>query len=256
MKKQTVFLLLVTFVFSLACQLLFPPRNGAVIADCKDIVTAVYNTQPVDIPKHLTETGIKQGGEFDANEYFNVLTHVSMQEGYVLDYVYLTDFLGSNPVLYARPEEQTPYASVGDVPENVTLPDFHEYVIVDGVEQGYFEYVVMDIMAEQFYLYWHANYNDTQIVCNRDEVNAIISDINSADFGLELDLAKQTKARAMKNIEPIVNLTDTVAIVQVITFTKWGGFYRLTYSINRSFPHTIIDVKEENLVPYDCGVMF
>jgi len=60
----------------------------------------------------------------------------------------------------------------------------------------------------------------------------------------------------MRNIEPVVNLTDDSANVQVITFTKWGGFYRLTYSISRSFPHTIIDIKEENLVPYDCGVMF
>jgi hypothetical protein len=60
----------------------------------------------------------------------------------------------------------------------------------------------------------------------------------------------------MRNIEPVVNLTVDSANVQVITFTKWGGFYRLTYSISRSFPHKIIDVKEENLVPYDCGVMF
>ena len=38
--------------------------------------------------------------------------------------------------------------------------------MIEDVEQGYFEYVVMDIMANQFYLFWHANYNDTEIVCN------------------------------------------------------------------------------------------
>ena len=60
----------------------------------------------------------------------------------------------------------------------------------------------------------------------------------------------------MRNIESLVNLTDDSATVQVVIFTKWGGFYRLTYEISRSFPHTILDVKEENLVPYDCGIMF
>ena len=60
----------------------------------------------------------------------------------------------------------------------------------------------------------------------------------------------------MKNIEPVVQLTRDNATVEVISFTKWGGFYRRTYTINLSFPHTIIDVKEENLVPYDCGIMF
>jgi hypothetical protein len=49
------------------------------------------------------------------------------------------------------------------------------------VEQGYFEYVVMDIMSNQFYLSWHANYNDLEIVCNRGDVNDIVKDVSSGD---------------------------------------------------------------------------
>jgi hypothetical protein len=59
----------------------------------------------------------------------------------------------------------------------------------------------------------------------------------------------------MTNIEPTVTLTHDSAIVEVVIFTKWGGFFRRTYTISRSFPHTI-DMKEENLVPYECGIMF
>lgn len=256
MRNQRIFLLLVVFVSSLACQFLSPARPGTVITDCADIVAAVGDSQPGDIPQHLFDTGTKQGDEFVANQYFDVLTHLSMREGYILDYVYQNDSLGGYPLLYARPADQVPYASMADIPENTQLPDFHEYLQVEDVEQGYFEYVVLDIMANQFYLFWHANYNDTQIVCNRREVNDIISSVNSGDFGYKLDLAQQTKARTMRNIEPVVNLTGDVAKVQVITFTKWGGFYRWTYTISRSFPHTINDFKQENLVPYDCGVMF
>jgi hypothetical protein len=202
------------------------------------------------------DTGIKTGDEFDANDYFSVLSHVSIQDGYVLDYVYPIDFLGSSPVLYARPEDQPAFSSLEEIPENMELPDFREHIVVDDTEQGYFEYVAMDIMASQFYLVWHANYNDTEIVCNSREVNDIIASVNSGGFGNEFDFAQQTKARTIRNIEPSVNLTDDSANVQVVIFTKWGGFYRLTYTISRSFPHTITDVREENLVPYDCGVMF
>ena len=46
------------------------------------------------------------------------------------------------------------------------------------------------------------------------------------------------------------------AVVELIFFTKWGGFLRETLTINRSFPPTIMDIKEENLVEYDCGVAF
>jgi hypothetical protein len=62
--------------------------------------------------------------------------------------------------------------------------------------------------------------------------------------------------RTLRNIVPVVILQDDVAIVEVVTFTKWGGFYRYTYTISRDLPHTILDLKQENLVPYDCGVMF
>lgn len=230
--------------------------EGMVINNCADIVNAVGGIQPGAAPQHLLDTAIKRGDEFDANQYFAVLNHISMREGYALDYVYMSESLGGSPLLYARPESQAPYASMEDVPENTQLPDFHEYLEVEDVEQGYFEYVVLNTMANQFYLDWHALYNDTEIVCNSDEVNAIIADISAGSFGNPLDITGQVKAHAMNNIEPVVQLTGDNAIVELILFTKWGGFYRQTNTISRSFPQKVIDTKSETIVPYDCGVVF
>ena len=255
MKNRIVFLVVVMLV-SLSCQFLAPAREGAVINNCGDIVNAVAGIQSGAPPQHLLDTGIKRGDEFDANQYFTVLPHISMRRDYVLDYVYISESLGGSPLLYARPESQAPYASIEDVPENMQLPDFREYLEVEDVEQGYFEYVVLNTMANQFYLDWHALYNDTEVVCGSDEVNAIIADISDGSFGNPLDIPGQVKARAMNNIEPAVKLTEDTAIVEVILFTKWGGFFRETYTISRAFPHKIIDTKSENIVPYDCGVMF
>ena len=258
MKKRIVALLMV-FAVSLACQALVPPtvvaREGTVISDCAAKVRAVIEIQPTKIPQALLETGIKQGDEFNANDYFKVLTHISMQEGYSLDYVYQVDGLGAYPVLYARSDDQPPYASMEDVPENTELGNYRDRLEIEDVEQGYFEAVVMQIMARQFYLNWHANYNDAEIVCDREAADAIIEGINSGDFGYKLDAKQKAQARAMTNIEPAVTLTGDSAIVEVVTFTKWGGFFRQTYSISRSFPHTI-EMEEENLVEYDCGIMF
>ena len=255
MKKQSVFLVVV-ILFSLSCQFLAPAREGIVINNCADIVNAVGGIQPGAAPQHLLDTGIKRGDEFDVNQYFAVLNHISLREGYALDYVYVSESLGGSPLLYARPESQALYASMEDVPENTQLPDFHEYLEVEDVEQGYFEYVVLNTMANQFYLDWHALYNDTEIVCNRDEVNAIIADISAGSFGNPLDIPGQVKAHAMNNIEPVVQLTGDNAIVELILFTKWGGFYRQTYTISRSFPQKVIDTESETIVPYDCGVVF
>lgn len=257
MKTRTAIPFLFIIIASLACQSIVPPptREGTAIAACAEIVQGVAQIQPHNPPQALMETGTKNGGEFDANEYFTILTGLSMQDGYALDYIYPVDFLGSYPVLYARPENQPPYASAANVPEGFQLADYHAHLDIDDREQGYFEAVVMDIMASQFYLVWHANYNDTQIVCGQEDANSIVADINSADFGMEMSLQQQAQVRAMTNIEPAVRLTDTSAIVEVIVFTKWGGFYRQTYTISRSFPHSV-EMQEENLIEYDCGIMF
>jgi hypothetical protein len=257
MKKRTIPLLLVVLILSLACQTLFPaPRDGTVMSKCADTVKAVYSVQPGGVPQDLEATGIKTGGEFDANEYFKALTHLSMQNGYSLDYVYQVDGLGAYPILYALPSDQAPYTSIADIPEGVELTDYRDHLAVEDVEQGYFEYVAMSVLASQFYLVWHAYYNDLQIVCDKAAADQIVADINSSEFGMELDLKQRTQVGAMQNVEPLVELTHNTAIVDVVLFTKWGGFYRRTYTIDRAFPHTIIDVKEENLVPYDCGIMF
>jgi hypothetical protein len=257
MKKQIVFLVLAVFAVSLACQVFVPPaeREGAVISDCAAKVRAVIDIQPTKIPQALLETGSKQGDEFNANDYFKILTHISMQDGYSLDYVYQVDGLGAYPILYALPDGQAPYASLVEVPEDKQLGDFREHLNVEDVEQGYFETVVMQIMVRQFYLSWHANYNDAEIVCNQEAADAIVEGINSGDFGYKMDAKQKAQARAMTNIEPAVTLTQDSAIVEVVIFTNWGGFFRQTYTISRSFPHTI-EMNEENIVPYDCGIMF
>jgi hypothetical protein len=166
MKTQTICLLLAVFVSSLACQFLFPSQTGAVISESADLVAAVADLQAGDIPEQLFNTGIKDGSEFDVNQYFNLLTYLSMREGYVLDYVYQNDDMGGYPLLFARPAELAPYTSITDVPERMQASAFRDYLEIKDREQGYFEYVLLDIMARQFYLFWHANYNDTEIICD------------------------------------------------------------------------------------------
>ena len=256
MKKQTIFLILVTLMFSLACQFLIPSnRDGTIVSACTDVVQAFRGVQPGMVPQSLRETGIKQGGEFDVNDYFKAFTHLSVEQGYTLDYVYQVDFLGAFPILYARPVDQPAYISTKDLPVDLEITDYLSHIMIDDTEQGYFEFVALSIMARQFYLDWHANYNDTVIVCNDNDVDAIVEDINDGEFGIPFDMSQQMKIRGMKDIEPLVKMNDDTALVELIMFTKWGGFYRLTYTINRSFPHAITDVQQENLVSYDCGIM-
>lgn len=259
MNTKTALPLFALILASLACQTVFPepapPRDGTVIKGCADVFKSIRELQPVDPPQGMQETGVKQGDEFDVNEYFTVLPNLSMTDGYTLDYVFYGDSLGGFPVLAARPTNLPSYGTREDIPIE-DLEKYWNYMEVQDTEQGYFEFIALTSTAGQFYLVWHANYYDSEIVCDSAAVDVIVTERQTGNFGMEFDRDQMKQIRAMQNIEPLVRLTDTAAIVEVVTFTKWGGFFRKTYTISRTFPHEIIDSQEENLVPYDCGILF
>jgi hypothetical protein len=201
------------------------------------------------------ENPVKTGGEFDVMKYFTVLDHVSMQAGYLLDYVYHFDGMGGYPVLYVRPAAQPPYATEADLTSGGVSTKYLDYIQTDDTPESYFQFVVLSMMGNQFYLYWHADYNDSQIVCDKAGVNAIVSSLNG-DFGYRMSITSRIQAALLKDVSPSVNIGAETVEVRLVTFTRWGGFFEEIYTLSRSMPHIIQDVQEKNLVPYECGVMF
>lgn len=221
-----------------------------------DAFARLNNSQ--ELPDHLMqEDPHKNGSEFDVNDYFDVLDHLSMEPGYVLDYVYMYDGMGGSPLLFARPDDypapatQTEYAAAlqaGDVDR-----DYLSHVQIDGTEEGFFQFVVLKEIGGQFYLFWHAYYFDTVIVCAPERIDDIVS--RPDDYGNPFTRKQKRDARAI-DPAPVVDVGDDSVTVEVVMFSDWGGFARGTYEISKSFPHTVLDSDFEVLVEYDCGIMF
>lgn len=213
-------------------------------------------TQGLRIPDHLhQENPEKTGEEFDVNVYFNVLTHLSPEPGYVLDYVYRQDPLGSRPVIYARREEESPYKTYVKLYKAVDDPfgKYLEHIQVDGTAQGFFEWVVLRTYGEQFYLTDNAiPLLDWTILCNREAAEAAIDRAN--EFGNPLTAEQKQKALQL-DFEPRVELEEETVQVRIMIFSKWGGFFEHVETISREFPHQLLEYENEELVPYNCGVM-
>lgn len=239
--------------------LLALPACGPAAPDfgCTETLSALAALQREigEIPQNLVvDAPLENGTEFDPSRYFEVFPHLSMQAGYLLDYVYTFDGMGGYPTLFARPEASAPFLSWADLPAD--MDSFLDHVRVDDSPEGFLQFVMFSMKAEQFYLYWHAGYNDHDFVCSPEAVKVIIASQAKGDFGIPMTIGEKLRALSIDSIEPVVTLTDETVEVQVTTFTLWGGFYRQTYTIQRSFPHTILEQEEELLVPYDCGIMF
>ncbi len=222
-------------------------------------VDALAALKPGEIPKHLKqEDAVRDGSEFDPNVYFTVLTHLSMEPGYVLDYVYYYDGMGGLPMLYARPADQAPYENYSAYSAAVGAPtqqrsSYLDRVRADGTPESFFELVALRIQGGQFYLFWHANYNDTQLVCDRAQLEKLIARLEDSDLTMPDDVVRP--ARKL-DYTPIVELQGETVRVRVVTFSKWGGFAEEVYTLRREYPHTMLDVQRKTLVPYDCRIQF
>jgi hypothetical protein len=218
-------------------------------------IDAVNALRPGRIPDYLvTNNATKNGTEFDVNSYFTALKHLSMEPGFVLDYVYRYDGMGGQPSLYVRKVEQKPFNNYSEyllwaTGEN---KDYNAKIRIDGTEAGYFEFALFQVIGSQFYLVWHANYNDTRIVCSKNGLQQILA-TGSFD-GSPLPGSVKSKAGTIQ-VEPVITFNDSAVNVRVILFTKWGGFKEATFTINRQFPHGYT-VKTKLIVEYQCGVMF
>ncbi len=215
-------------------------------------------TESVGTPVHLQrENAAKTAEDFDVTIYFSVLKHLSLEPGFVLDYVYYFDGMGGYPVLYVRPNDQPAFdtytAYMQAAGEDTATHAYLESVHVDGTPEGFFELVTLDVMGSQFYLFWHAGYNDRRILCTPDAAGQAIK--ASEGFGAPMDNRTQTKALQL-DFEPQVTMGNETVKVRLVTFSEWGGFSQETYTIRRSFPHAILDVDRKDLVPFDCGVRF
>jgi hypothetical protein len=252
--QRTAFILVILFLLS-SCG---PAAQAdGSISTCRHTVDAISSlTSGLEFPTNFqTNNPVKKGGEFEVMQYFTVLDHLSMQKGYVLDYVYHYDGMGGRPILYVRPASQPPYITEADLAVASETPGYMDYIHVDGSPDSYFQLAVLSKMGSQFYLYWHANYSDSQIMCDKVDVTGIVNSLYG-DFGYPISPMGRIRAILLKDIAPVVNIGEQTAGVRIMSFTRWGGFYQQIFTITRSMPHTILDVQEKNLVPYDCGVMY
>ena len=210
----------------------------------------------LSVPPYLSEPNpVKRGGEFDPNRYFQALPHLRMRDGFTLDWVYHQDGMGGYPILYARPVDRAPFADEAAYTAAGDQPPYLSFVVPQDSAEGYFEYGVLALSANQFYLDWHANYNDWQVVCGADGIEAVIASRDDGSFGRPMSTDQQRQARAITDPLPAVVLNDRTATVTMLVFTKWGGFFRRTLEIDRR-DHSIRAEADVPVVSYDCGVAF
>jgi hypothetical protein len=279
-----VFLLILLALVSVSCNNHTPEETPITTSEevqlspeeSQKSVDSINALKPKDNPEQLENPdAVKTSELFDINSYFIVLSHLSMEPGYILDYLHFGDsFFGSRPIIYVRQTDQPPFAnyeeydnatkdnlSADNVYGFVTLimggdkTSFDNKIRLDGTSEGYFEYVVLNMIGGQFYLSWHALYDDSRIICDDNSLQKVLSegDIFNKNSPFPADVLNKT--RYLKT-DPTVTYIDDKVIVRLTYFTDWGGFVRASFTITRNEPYQIIDIERHTIVEYQCGIQF
>jgi len=232
---------------------------------CRDVANDFQGlTVGLEFPERLmSEDAEKTEGDFDVNLYFTVLDRLSMEPGYVLDYVYDYAGIGGAPVLYARPIDRPAYQRYREyiIVENANQPaereDFYmNHILADGTPEGFFQLALLLIQGEQFYQFWHALYNDDAIVCDLEDARACIPDVGGWTGRDELTVEEILAEVGELDLAPVVSMSRDQVKVEVVVFTDWGGFIKRSIVMEKEFPHLILEERSEVLVPYNGGIMF
>ena len=261
-------LVLTLFLAILACRAIIPDSGKSARATPALSSTISYQTTVDELasllksaglpPKHLLEhNAARQDTDFDVHEVFSILRHLRMETGYKLDYVYVYEDIAGFPLLYARKADQPRYATSSEfylaAGGKADKDAYLLHIQTDGSPESYFQLALLKMMGAQFYLYWHAGYNDSLPVCDYFGLENLLNDLENSG----LDIPKKVKSEARKlNLDPQITIVNGEARVEFIYFTLWGGFNKAVYRFRQTFPHQLLESSSINLVEYDCGIVF
>jgi hypothetical protein len=245
---------------------------------CQAVVDSVRAlTRGLEPPRTLLGgDGARTQDDWDVNTLFSVLLHLAMEEGYVLDYVYFWSGTGGNPAIYARRASEPGCRTLREYCQAMGQPDpmgtrYLEHVRTDGSPEGYFQYLLLSVMANQFYRSWHASYNDRRVLCSFDALEGILAGAPGDLGDRRATLPSRAPATATRreglapealervlalDPAPRVLVTADPVRVRMLTFSDWGGFCETACALERGFPHRMSDQQVTTLVPYDCGITF
>ncbi len=150
--------------------------------------------------------------------------------------------MGGEPSLYAAPIGRQEIGNPSSALKGLGVPSsVLEHIIADGTPDSYFELAILQIMGDEFYIFWHAlPGKDVVPVCGKETLENLLTPLGVAwirILGVE--------------IEPNVILENDTATVSLLTFSDWRGFTRRTFIYKRNFPHDLIEQETKYLLCYN-----
>lgn len=200
--------------------------------------------------KEVNDLPRPKGVGFDLNKFLTVFDKIHLRKGTVLDYAYYFYDIGGGPLIYTRKESE-PSLSANEYQRKFKRTQnepFLKDLLIDNDPESFFQVTVLYRVIDQFYLFWHALYNDHRFVFSKDSAERILEGLREMDKG-------ETKKRLNHiSFAPLVKKNGGRAEVRCVMFSNWTGFYQSHSDI--SWPNLSMATRTEVIIPYNRGICF
>lgn len=221
---------------------------------------------------------------FDVNRFLTVFDRVHLQPGYVLDYYHdhidrppdptwarLLDSDASPAVFTRRADESHAEAAHRASALRWRRDHLMDHLEFERSPEGYLQWAVFSVAVHQFYLCWHANYNDRRFMLTRAALELVIAELEPppTDSNSPLDKFMRVSLKnpggsplpdahkqTLRALDPTpwVKVAGDLGEVRALTFSKWGGFAWHHHRLR--WPHHVDGTSLETVVEYQCGILF
>jgi len=200
---------------------------------------------------------------FDPNAYFNLFTHLRMEDGYTLDFVssdrgpLLYARVVGDPALLTHDDLRLYYHRLG-ISESYLSTEYLNHVIANGTPQSFLQLTLLRLLGSDFYLFWNTYPHDINVMCqtgNFDQILSYYQALHEWHPGLVFPQEIMDAASGI-DFTPLVTIGGEYAQVRIVVFSYWSGFTEYTYWYSLDFPHQILDFRDFLLLPYDWGIAF
>ncbi len=213
--------------------------------------------------------GPRKSNWADVNRMLRALPGLKMQYGYELDYVL---WRYRPPYIYAKKHHEIRFTSIDELYSykdhyfnqfseieydeknyNKVVRDFYRgfmnNIHIDGTDEAYVQFVIFYIMGNQFYSYGRHGENDGRIICDFDGLAERLGESSIRRMTAEQLDGILSQAKKI-DLSPQVLRQENLITVKTYLFASYGGLIKMEMDILRDFPHEIVDVRYEQIIPY------
>ena len=241
----------------------------------QDIVDEFVSVQPTADFDEMEAIlrGDKTSNRFDANRYFTVLRALRPDKAQVLDWVYCNNGLGGFPVLYMRKAQSKPFSDyekfaeqTKKFPSETALPEFVanedirfgyiEKIHVEDSPEGFFQFVVLMLLGDRFYLFWHELVNKTFLVCSKIGWQALLEREKKRGKPYDPPPSRFITAAEKLDFSPRIRIGTEQVEVSVTTYSPFGGLDCHCFTISRRYPHRILKQSRTDILEHHQTFVF